>query len=131
MVFVRKWGRCIVTLTGGRSAVVALALVLSGAGCTAGPSEPDDPPAAGTAPTVAFQASAEVRGQALHIFYELVNTGDAGLTVFNRVSSGSTSNDPARVYVTGTGLPPGRDQLMPAFWQALRYSAVHSVSLST
>ncbi|HWS37607.1 MAG TPA: hypothetical protein VN408_33365 [Actinoplanes sp.] len=110
----KRWGRRTVTPTSRRAAVAALALLLGCAGCTAGPGEPADPPAEGPAPPVGFQASVVVRGQSLHITYELVNTGDASLTVFNRVSSyswsGTPSDDPAGVYVTGTG-ESGRVQI--------------------
>jgi hypothetical protein len=91
-----------------------LLLTLGCAGCAGQPSEPDDPPAQGTSPAAGFVSAVEVRGQALHISYELTNRSDGKLVVFNRVPafspSGAMVEDPASVYVIG-GKPDGRAQI--------------------
>jgi hypothetical protein len=92
-----------------------LAAVLGCAGCGSdAPAEPHDPPAAGTPPAVRFTSTVEVRGQALHIRYQLVNESGEDLIVLNRVpaysASGIETRDPNAVYVTGTE-PAGRVEI--------------------
>jgi hypothetical protein len=103
-----------VTPTRRLLAGAVLALTLGCAGCTGQPSEPPDPQAKGTAPDAGFTSTVETRGQALHITYELTNRSDGELIVFNRVPafspSGSMVEDPASVYVIGSG-PEGRVQV--------------------
>lgn len=92
-----------------------LATVLGCAACGSGaPTEPHDPPAAGTPPAVDFTATVEVRGQALHVTYRLVNRSGVNLIVLNRVpshsASGTQTRGPGAVYVTGAE-PAGRVQV--------------------
>ena len=98
----------------GRFVAAGLAAVLGTAGCGSTPAEPPDPPATGTPPAVQFSSAIEVRGQALHITYELVNTSGADLVVLNRVpaytAAGAETQDPDAVYVTGGG-PTGRVEI--------------------
>jgi hypothetical protein len=78
----------------------SLAAVLGAAGCgSPPPSEPADPPATGTPPTVEFTATLAVEGQRLHITYRLTNRSGEPLIVLNRVADG----DANAVYVTGRG----------------------------
>jgi hypothetical protein len=103
-----------VTPTRRLLAGAVLALTLGCAACSGEPSEPADPRPGTNPPDVGFTTAVEVRGQAVHIAYELTNRSNGKLTVFNRVPafspSGSLVENPASVYVIGSG-PEGRVQI--------------------
>jgi hypothetical protein len=119
MVCATRWGLHTVTRTSLRRLRQALAAGLAALiGTTAcggsAPKEPVDTPASGNPPAVRFSSHLEVRDEALHISYDLVNESGQDLIVLNRVpaysKSGVPSDDADAVYVVGEK-PDGRVQI--------------------